>query len=65
MLDADAYALFKEKGIFDAETAMSFRKNILSKGGTIDPMALYVRFRGQQPSIEPLLNKRGLNKGSK
>lgn len=65
VLDADAFALFKEKGIFDTETASSFRKNILSKGGTIDPMALYIKFRGQQPSIEPLLNKRGLNKGSK
>jgi peptidyl-dipeptidase Dcp len=65
VLDADAFALFKEKGIFDIETASSFRKNILSKGGTIDPMALYIKFRGQQPSIEPLLNKRGLNKGTK
>lgn len=65
VLDADAFALFKEKGIFDTETAASFRKNILSKGGTTDPMALYVKFRGQQPSIEPLLEKRGLNKGTK
>ncbi len=60
VLDADAYALFKQKGIFDKETAESFRKNILEKGGTEDPMVLYKKFRGAEPSIEPLLIKRGL-----
>lgn len=63
ILDADAFALFKEKGIFDNITASSFRKNILSKGGTIDPMKLYIKFRGQKPTIGPLLEKRGLHKG--
>ena len=62
VLDADAFALFKEKGIFDKNVAASFRKNILSKGGTMDPMKLHVKFRGQKPTIEPLLEKRGLNK---
>lgn len=60
VLDADAYELFKQKGIFDKTTAESFRKNILEKGGTEDPMLLYKRFRGAEPSIEPLLIKRGL-----
>ncbi len=60
MLDADAFALFREKGIFDSATANSYRKNILERGGTEDPMKLYIRFRGQEPSIEPLLEKRGL-----
>lgn len=61
VLDSDAFEAFKETGnIFDRETAMSFRKNILEKGGTIDPMIMYVNFRGKEPSIEPLLRKRGL-----
>lgn len=60
VLDADAYELFKQKGIFDKATAESFRKNILEKGGTDDPMVLYKKFRGAEPSIEPLLKKRGL-----
>lgn len=60
VLDADAYELFKQNGIFDKATAESFRKNILEKGGTEDPMVLYKRFRGSEPSIEPLLSKRGL-----
>lgn len=60
VLDADAYELFKQKGIFDKATAESFRKNILEKGGTEDPMVLYKRFRGAEPTIEPLLKKRGL-----
>jgi peptidyl-dipeptidase Dcp len=60
VLDADAFSLFKENGIFDRETAASFRKNILSKGGTDHPMNLYVAFRGQKPSIEPLLIRSGL-----
>ena len=62
VLDADAYQAFVEAGdIFDKETATSFRKNILEKGGTEDPMDLYVRFRGREPKPDALLNKRGLN----
>ncbi|MBI5402517.1 MAG: M3 family metallopeptidase [Ignavibacteriae bacterium] len=60
VLDADAYELFRQKGIFDKATAESFRKNILEKGGIEDPMVLYKKFRGAEPSIEPLLKKRGL-----
>jgi len=61
VLDADAFAAFEEKGIFDPETATSFRKNILAAGGTEDPMVLYERFRGREPKIESLLERRGLN----
>ena len=57
VLDADAFSLFKEKGIFDKETAGRFRKEILSKGGTADPMKLYVNFRGKEPDIEALLKR--------
>jgi peptidyl-dipeptidase Dcp len=60
VLDSDAFEAFKEKGIFDQATAQSFMKNILERGGSEDPMTLYVRFRGKQPTIEPLLRKRGL-----
>jgi peptidyl-dipeptidase Dcp len=60
VLVADAYELFREKGIFDKATATSFRKNILEKGGTEDAMTLYKRFRGREPAVEPLLVKRGL-----
>ena len=60
VLDADAFALFKEKGIFDSETAESFKENILSKGGTEHPMTLYKRFRGQEPSIDALLRRNGV-----
>jgi len=60
VLDADAFEAFKEAGIFDQKTAQSFRKNILEKGGTEDPMILYKRFRGAEPKVEPLLKKRGL-----
>lgn len=55
VLDADAFSLFKQKGIFNHEVAESFRKNILSKGGTEHPMVLYKRFRGQEPTIDALL----------
>lgn len=61
VLVADAYKLFKEKGIFDPETAKSFRVNVLEKGYTEEPMVLYKRFRGREPSVEPLLERRGLN----
>jgi len=61
VLDADAFEAFKEKGdIFDAETAKSFRENILSKGGTEEPKDLFQKFRGKEPSIEPLLKRKGL-----
>ncbi len=60
VLDADAFEAFKEKSLFDQETAALFRKNILEKGGTEDPMALYVAFRGKEPDQNALLKKRGL-----
>jgi peptidyl-dipeptidase Dcp len=60
VLDADAFEAFKEKGIFDKATADAFRINILERGGTEDPMALYEKFRGTKPSITPLLKRRGL-----
>lgn len=62
VLDADAFMAFKEKGIFDRATADKFRINILEKGGSEDPMVLYKRFRGAEPSIEPLLIRSGLLK---
>jgi peptidyl-dipeptidase Dcp len=65
VLDTDAFEQFKITGdLFNQDKAQSFRKNILEKGGTEDPMALYVRFKGSEPSIEPLLKKRGLYKKS-
>jgi len=60
VLDKDAFELFKENGIFDRETAMSFRRNVLEKGGSFDPMQLYVNFRGAQPDPDALLRARGL-----
>ncbi|MBM4168106.1 MAG: M3 family metallopeptidase [Ignavibacteria bacterium] len=60
VLDSDAFTAFKEKGIFDQPTAASFRKNILEKGGTEEAMEMYKKFRGREPSVEPLLEKRGL-----
>jgi peptidyl-dipeptidase Dcp len=60
VLDTDAFEAFKETSLFDQNTATSFRKNVLEKGGSADPMELYKRFRGKEPSIEPLLRKRGL-----
>ena len=62
VLDADAFSLFKQKGIFNQEVADSFRNNILSKGGTEHPMILYKRFRGQEPSIDALLIRNGIKK---
>ena len=61
VLDADAFQAFKETGLFDRQTAQAFRDNILAAGGTEDPMVLYKRFRGADPKIEPLLERRGLN----
>ena len=60
VLEADAFSLFKEKGIFDRETASSFRTNILSKGDTEDPAVLYRRFRGRDPEPSALMEKLGL-----
>lgn len=60
VLDNDAFEPFKQNGVFDPKTAKSFRTNILEKGNTEDSMILYKRFRGAEPSIEPLLKNRGL-----
>ena len=60
VLDNDAYEAFKEHGVFDQATATAFRTNILERGNTEEAMKLYVAFRGQEPSIEPLLKNRGL-----
>ncbi|WP_350290993.1 M3 family metallopeptidase [uncultured Croceitalea sp.] len=60
VLDADAFAFFKEKGIFNKEVANKFKTHVLSKGGTENPMVLYKRFRGSEPKIEALLERAGL-----
>ncbi|MCM1503612.1 MAG: M3 family metallopeptidase [Muribaculum sp.] len=60
VLDADAFSVFLENGLFDKATADSFRKNILEKGGTEHPMELYKRFRGQEPTIDALLERDGI-----
>ncbi len=60
VLDADAFAYFQEKGIFDKETAKKFKDNVLSQGGTVAPMELYKRFRGQEPNADALLKRAGL-----
>ncbi len=62
LLDADAFAYFKEKGIFDPATAAAFKKNVLEAGGSEDEMILYKRFRGQEPQIDPLLKRKGFLK---
>lgn len=61
VLDADAFEAFKSNGLFDAKTALSFRENILEKGGTEDPLKLYFNFRGHEPNPKALLAKRGLS----
>lgn len=61
VLDKDAFNAFVENGLFDQSTARSFRENILEKGGSMDEMEMYVNFRGAEPTIEPLLEGRGLN----
>lgn len=61
VLDTDAFEVFKINGLFNSDYAQSFRKNVLEKGGTEDPMELYKSFRGAEPNIAPLLRKRGLN----
>ncbi len=60
VLDADAFAYFKENGIFNPEISKKFKEHVLSKGGTEEPMTLYKRFRGQEPKIEALLERAGL-----
>ena len=62
VLDADAFSVFKRRGIFDQKTAQSFRDNILSKGGTEHPMELYKRFRGGEPTIDALLKRNGIKR---
>ena len=62
VLDADAFELFIEKGVFDSKTAKSFFNNILSKGGTEHPMVLYKKFRGKEPDTSALLRRAGLIK---
>ena len=64
VLDADAYKAFRENGIFDKETARAFRENILARGGTQEPMMLYKQFRGDEPDINALLERKGLVKRS-
>ena len=60
VLDADAFELFLEKGVFDRETSKSFKENILSKGGTEHPMILFKRFRGKAPNPKAFLKRSGL-----
>lgn len=62
VLDADAYSLFREKGIFDRETAESFRRNILEKGGSREPDELFRAFRGREPSPDALIERSGFRK---
>lgn len=62
VLDADAFSVFKRNGIFDQATAQRFRDNILSRGGTEHPMTLYKRFRGQEPTIDALLERNGIKR---
>lgn len=61
VMDADAFSLFKQNGIFDKATADSFRRNVLERGNTEEPMELFKRFRGHEPSVEALLKRSGVN----
>lgn len=61
VLDTDGFELFVEKGIFDPETAKSFKENVLEMGGSEDPMELFKRFRGHEPKVDALLRNRGLS----
>ena len=65
VLDADAFAVFKRHGIFNQQTAQSFRDNILSRGGTENPMTLYKRFKGGEPTIDALLKRNGIKRKAK
>jgi peptidyl-dipeptidase Dcp len=60
VLDADAFEAFKETSLFDPATAKAFRDNVLSRGGTDDPMNLYKQFRGKEPDVKPMLKRKGL-----
>ena len=60
VLDADAFEFFKETDLFDPKIAEAFKTNVLSKGGTQDPLELYIKFRGQKPKVEALLKRSGL-----
>ena len=62
VLDADAFSVFKKNGIFDKKTADSFRTNILERGGTEPAMTLYKRFRGQEPTVDALMERDGIKK---
>jgi peptidyl-dipeptidase Dcp len=61
VLDADAFQAFKETSLFDHKTASALREYILAKGGTMDPMESYKKFRGREPKVDALLSRRGLN----
>ena len=65
ILDADAFAVFKRHGIFNQQTAQSFRDNILSRGSTENPMTLYKRFKGGEPTIDALLKRNGIKRKTK
>ena len=65
VLDADAFAVFKREGIFNPSTAQRFRDCILSKGGTENPMVLYKKFRGGEPTIEALLKRNGIRRSKR
>ncbi len=60
VLDNDAFEAFRENGIFDQETANRFRRNVLEKGDSEEPMVLYKNFRGSEPQLEPMLKNRGM-----
>ncbi|MDE6278912.1 MAG: peptidase M3, partial [Paramuribaculum sp.] len=60
VLDTDGFELFAEKGIFDPATAKAFKENVLEAGGSDDPTALYVKFRGKEATVDALLRNRGL-----
>ena len=62
VLDADAFEYFSENGVFNKKVASKFKNNVLSQGGTLNPMTLYKRFRGQAPKPEALLKRAGLIK---
>ena len=65
VLDADAFGVFKKHGIFDQQTATRFREEVLSRGGTEDPMTLYKRFRKGEPTIDALLKRDGIRRETK
>jgi peptidyl-dipeptidase Dcp len=62
VLDADAFAVFKKHGIFNREIANRFREHVLSKGGTENPMVLYKRFKGSEPTIDALLKRNAIKR---